>query len=501
MGRSTIFDGALVRLSSREAAAGTSAEALSKDLYAAADVLYNVRGSVRAVTTDGLNDAKEGFAFRLGPIPDGNSSALGLVTKLRDLAQRWDFTVGKITGDMEWLGKTLNKFPKTAAVKTIRFRTRPLGEGVTTEEFVTALEECSKVLLGNMKETRAVIKTVAAEVKNPMGLFQHSEVMIGAKDLLERQGVWELDTKNFAEGCKALATALKAKTASKRDLYESALTKLATMDDAKRSRFEEGKPADPTENMSPADAAEWQKQNDKNKDKFKSASSAMVREAAINKELLARYQLELDTAIESLKNAKKSPKNPKRHFVSALHSMAAALGQLEPEGSGPASEALFRAADKMNALRPVTDFAKTAAKADVDLLTDIKTALKEKDAGLLQSTLRGVPSVKAVQHTIEALLTTGLKLEIVRDLLGGRLSLKTAFDAALLKLGKHYTFDGACEAVRDALKSAKEVDALIAAAQEQKEDSRSARDLAREFKLDDALGLDEATKVIKAIQE
>jgi len=413
MGRSTIFDSALVKLGSREAAAGTNAEALAKDLYAAADVLYNVRGSVRAVTTDGLNDAKEGFVFRLGPIPSGNSSALGLVTKLRDLAQRWDFTIGKITGDMEWLGKTLNKFPKTAAVKTIRFRTRPLGEGVTTEEFVTALEECSKVLLGNMKETRAVIKTVAAEVKNPMGLFQHSEVMIGAKDLLERQGVWELDTKNFAEGCKALATALKAKTASKLDLYENALTKLATMDDAKRSRFEEGKPADPTENMSPADAAEWQKQNDKNKDKFK-----------------------------------------------------------------------------------------TAAKADVDLLTDIKTALKEKDAGLLQSTLRGVSSVKAVQHTIEALLTTGLKLEIVRDLLGGKLSLKaSSFDAALLKLGKHYTFDGACEAVKDALKSTKEADALIAAAQEQKDDSRSARDLAREFKLDDALGLDEATKIIKAIQE
>jgi hypothetical protein len=499
MGRSTIFDGALVTLGFREAAAGTSAEALAKDLYAAADVLYDVRGSVRAVTTDGLNDAKEGYAFRLGPIPSGSTTTLGLVTELRNLAQKWDFTVGKIAGDMEWLGKTLNKFPKTAVVKTIRFRTRPLGEGVTTEEFVTALGECSKVLLGNMKETRAVIKTVAAEVKNPMGLFQHSEVMIGAKDLLERQGVWELDTKNFAEGCKALATALKAKTASKLDLYENALTKLATMDDAKRSRFEEGKPADPTENMSPADAAEWKKQNDKNKDKFK---SGMAREAEVDKELLTRYRLELDTAIEALKSAKKSPKNPKKHLESALRSIGAALGQLEPEGSGPASEALFRAADKMNTLRPVTDFAKSAAKADVDLLTDIKTALKEKDAGLLQSTLRGVSSVKAVQHTIEALLTTGLKLEIVRDLLGGKLSLKaSSFDAALLKLGKHYTFDGACEAVKDALKSTKEADALIAAAQEQKDDSRSARDLAREFKLEDALGLDEATKIIKAIQE
>jgi len=40
----------------------------------------------------------------------------------------------------------------------------------------------------------------------------------------------------------------------------------------KESRFEEGKPADPTENMSKEDAAEWKKQNEKNKDKFKSAA-------------------------------------------------------------------------------------------------------------------------------------------------------------------------------------------------------------------------------------
>lgn len=40
----------------------------------------------------------------------------------------------------------------------------------------------------------------------------------------------------------------------------------------KESRFEEGKPADPTENMSPEDAKEWKKQNDLNKDKFKSAA-------------------------------------------------------------------------------------------------------------------------------------------------------------------------------------------------------------------------------------
>lgn len=40
----------------------------------------------------------------------------------------------------------------------------------------------------------------------------------------------------------------------------------------KNARFEEGKPADPTENMSPEDAKTWKEEHDKNKDQFKAAS-------------------------------------------------------------------------------------------------------------------------------------------------------------------------------------------------------------------------------------
>jgi hypothetical protein len=43
------------------------------------------------------------------------------------------------------------------------------------------------------------------------------------------------------------------------------------------SRFEEGKPADPTENMSPEDAKEWWEQHEKNKDRFKTASRVVAR--------------------------------------------------------------------------------------------------------------------------------------------------------------------------------------------------------------------------------
>lgn len=42
--------------------------------------------------------------------------------------------------------------------------------------------------------------------------------------------------------------------------------------EAKESRFEEGKPADPTENMTDEQKAEWKKQNEEHRDKFKAAS-------------------------------------------------------------------------------------------------------------------------------------------------------------------------------------------------------------------------------------
>jgi len=42
------------------------------------------------------------------------------------------------------------------------------------------------------------------------------------------------------------------------------------------SRFEEGKPADPTKNMTPEDAKEWERMNEEHKDEFKAASTIRV---------------------------------------------------------------------------------------------------------------------------------------------------------------------------------------------------------------------------------
>lgn len=47
----------------------------------------------------------------------------------------------------------------------------------------------------------------------------------------------------------------------------------AEQDDPKDAKFEEGKPADPTQNMSPEDRAKWEKSNEEHGDKFKTASA------------------------------------------------------------------------------------------------------------------------------------------------------------------------------------------------------------------------------------
>ena len=50
-------------------------------------------------------------------------------------------------------------------------------------------------------------------------------------------------------------------------------------DDEKQGRHEKGKSVDPTKDMSPEDAAKWKEENEKNRDKFKSARSRLTKDA------------------------------------------------------------------------------------------------------------------------------------------------------------------------------------------------------------------------------
>jgi hypothetical protein len=72
------------------------------------------------------------------------------------------------------------------------------------------------------------------------------------------------------------------------------LKRRTASEEDRESRFEEGKPADPTKNMSPEDAKKWKEQNDRHKDKFKSAdaqkeSAKWIQKAIKDKGALHRH--------------------------------------------------------------------------------------------------------------------------------------------------------------------------------------------------------------------
>lgn len=66
------------------------------------------------------------------------------------------------------------------------------------------------------------------------------------------------------------------------------------MCDTKTARYEEGVSADPTENMSPEDAAEWRKQNEIHRDNFKTAAAVSPEAAHLLSELGSGWEIVTD---------------------------------------------------------------------------------------------------------------------------------------------------------------------------------------------------------------
>lgn len=89
----------------------------------------------------------------------------------------------------------------------------------------------------------------------------------------------------------------------KANLMVTAAKKAEEDEDEKEARFEKGKPADPTKNMSPEDKAKWKSQKEKNKDKFKKA-----RRQRITAKVAAKQQKEaLDAEWARLDEAFNAP--------------------------------------------------------------------------------------------------------------------------------------------------------------------------------------------------
>lgn len=91
------------------------------------------------------------------------------------------------------------------------------------------------------------------------------------KEMKHSLGLYKKDPAKNKTQLDNLAAAARSTMSAVRLGLRTMGVKLAT-DDDKASRFEEGKPADPTKNMTPEDKKKWEQANEDNKDKFKAGS-------------------------------------------------------------------------------------------------------------------------------------------------------------------------------------------------------------------------------------
>lgn len=179
-------------------------------------------------------------------------------------------------------------------------RAKPLCV-VPTHRFAAGNDEFEKGAAADMRTLDRLVDTVEAQGKE----LRHS-VSQYKKD----PGKYAPQLENVQSAIDTISSVIR--------IFERS-NKKATSDDAKRSRFEEGESADPTENMSDADAKEWKENTDEYGDKFKKEAAAKLTEEGL---------LQLNTAIYGLKQIARGAGNPKRLFSSVLMSMSSLSSHL-----------------------------------------------------------------------------------------------------------------------------------------------------------------------------
>jgi hypothetical protein len=177
----------------------------------------------------------------------------------------------------------LERALKEVRIRTVQHRSER-GIPMTPQ---VASEELQKIA----SEIRATGKLPVAAVLSLVGELEAKDRtasdMTGTADLFDEIGKALLTPSSEAPKRLHLAGVLRRALAD----HLGSGDLLAT--EEQRSRFEEGKPADPTENMSEEDAAEWKKRHQENKDNFKGAAldpGPMPRMELIKMDTLVAYR-------------------------------------------------------------------------------------------------------------------------------------------------------------------------------------------------------------------
>lgn len=208
-----------------------------------------------------LEDARLRFLRRQAKsVPDAllPASAAQMLEKIASVVENTGtLPVGEVGGLVSGLGKTSGVASlrgSTLAVETpiSAFALRKIAGQLTEKqpsrnELVAALEDVAQQALG--KQSVQILETAGSR-EDVMKGFKDANPSLTKSQLVEIADHWERN----------------------KDVVKDKQAAEQTATEAKESRFEEGKPADPTKNMTKEDAKEWKANTEEHKDNFKTAA-------------------------------------------------------------------------------------------------------------------------------------------------------------------------------------------------------------------------------------
>lgn len=210
-----------IKLRNRPHGSGVDTGDLIKALDQAAENLFSCRGENRAVQ-QALQDAGEGYVARFGPLAGMPDAIIDQAKKVKAAVYQMDGDSGDLARDLERLARDI------------------------------------KSAQSHVADDARVDKTARFEEGKPADPTKNMD-----------QG----DKKEWAESKDQHGDKFKGKKKEADDYGLTADMPDQVADEAIRSRFEEGKPADPTQDMSPEDAQAWKSNTEEHGDKFKSATA------------------------------------------------------------------------------------------------------------------------------------------------------------------------------------------------------------------------------------
>jgi len=175
----------------------------------------------------------------------------------------------------------------TAAFAPLKIRNRELGSGVRSEDFQAALLQAAENYFMCRGENRSAQTALEDALKGhfvrigpltgmPPAIIQRAEKV--------KKAAYELDHAmgEVANDYEILVRDMK-RVLPEDDRYDLKDLRQAKISEEKFSRFEEGKPADPTENMNDDDAKEWEEMNAKYEGKFKTAEDHVFDQTVLSR--------------------------------------------------------------------------------------------------------------------------------------------------------------------------------------------------------------------------